>query len=316
MTGTPPGRRISVLSRSWWRRDEESFVLRSIAGALSRQAAVDVVTPGAPGTRPDGLFDVQAVGGSAPWTAWPHPDAAAWSLSPATSAVVVLATDDTGRWLAQTMAPDCRHILVGPRAELDPFEVGLPVPINPLAAQRPHIGFGFDGYVLVLSDRSPDTKHRHHGVPTPAASWLIARFPELRMVVVEDATAAAWWGRALRGSVHVDTRADLQRLLAHATVTVDLCPGPLVARECVESLLFGTPIVVPRDSAAERLAREADGLCFGNTAQLLAAVDHFAGVAPSREVGRGGKASAEARHGDPVRFSNTLIEAFSGSGGV
>ena len=57
-------------------------------------------------------------------------------------------------------------------------------------------------------------------------AWLTARFPDKEVVVVEDATAAVWRGRVLRGIVDVYTRTDLWRLVAHARVTVDLAPGP------------------------------------------------------------------------------------------
>src|SRR5271166_4447183 len=52
--------RVVVLSSCWGGPDPEaSFVMRGLAGALSRHAVVDVVVPGPPSTpRPDGLFDV------------------------------------------------------------------------------------------------------------------------------------------------------------------------------------------------------------------------------------------------------------------
>ena len=124
------------------------------------------------------------------------------------------------------------------------------MPINPLAATHRHNGLGFTGYLLVLSDRvgSPEVSP-----PTPMAAWLTARFPDKEVVVVEDAAAAVWRGRVLRGIVDVYTRTDLWRLVAHARVTVDLSPGPIIARECVESLRFGTPIVVPQTVPPDRM---------------------------------------------------------------
>ena len=93
-------------------------------------------------------------------------------------------------------------------------------------------------------------------------AWLTARFPDKEVVVVEDATAAVWRGRVLRGIVDVYTRTDLWRLVAHARVTVDLAPGPIIARECIESLRFGTPIVVPAESAARPHADAGGGMTF------------------------------------------------------
>ena len=121
--------------------------------------------------------------------------------------------------------------------------VGVYVPVNPLAERHRHHGFGFTGYQLVLSDRSGAEDE-----PPPAVAWLSAAFHDADVVVVQDAVASAWRGRALRGRVSVDTRMDLWRLVAHANICIDLDPGAYVARECVEALRLGTPIIVPEHS--------------------------------------------------------------------
>ena len=92
-------------------------------------------------------------------------------------------------------------------------------------------------------------------------------------MVVENAVASVWRARSLRGQITVDTRTDLWRLLAHARLTVDLAPGPLVARECVESLLYGVPVVVPAGTAGARLAALGGGLWFGDEAELIGCVE-------------------------------------------
>ena len=60
---------------------------------------------------------------------------------------------------------------------------------------------------------------------------MSAAFHDAYVIVVENAVAAAWKGRVLRGTTSVDTRMDLWRLIAHANVCVDLDPGPQIARE-------------------------------------------------------------------------------------
>ena len=142
------------------------------------------------------------------------------------------------------------------------------VPVNPLAELHRHHGFGFTGYQLVLSDRpgTPDD-------PPPAVAWLSAAFPAAEIVLIDDAVASAWKGRALRGTVHVDTRMDLWRLLAHAAVCIDLAPGASIARECIEALRFGTPIIVPDDSGPAALhAQAGGGATFGDPGELIDAV--------------------------------------------
>ena len=324
--------RVVVVSRTWWTAGgEPAFVLRALAGALSRHAEVDVVAPGPPGTIPDGLFDVPGTGTADGRGEWPEPPSAPWDgegsgrLPPL--AAVVDQGDVAGARLVGHHLPGVPVLLVGAggdpatqappgdgrdtvtgrqaaRLRTTPRGIGLHVPVNPMAAVRPHNGFGFTGYVLVLTDRAP----ADGGAPDPPASptalaaWIIARFPGRHVVVVEDAEASAWCNRSRWGSVHIDTRTDLWRLMAHAQVTVDLRPGPLLARECVESLRFGTPIVVPGGTAAAPLAEAGGGRCYDDVAGLLAGVESLADPALRAEASRRGRHEADTRHGDADRF--------------
>ena len=67
--------------------------------------------------------------------------------------------------------------------------------------------FGFTGYQLVLSGRTGNRRRS-----AAAVAWLTSAFHDTDVVVVENAVASAWKGRALRGKVAVDTRMDLWRL--------------------------------------------------------------------------------------------------------
>ncbi len=146
--------------------------------------------------------------------------------------------------------------------------VGVHVPVNRMAERDRHHGFGFTDYLLVLGDRTGEQAE-----PPPAAAWLSGAFPDADVVVLEDAVASAWKGRALRGRVSVDTRMDLWRLLAHANVCVDLAPGGLIARACVEAMRFGTPIIVPAGSGPAVTHAVATGsAAFGDEAELLEGV--------------------------------------------
>ena len=174
--------------------------------------------------------------------------------------------------------------------------VNVHVPVNPLARLHRHHGFGFTGYQLVLSDGSGSPEE-----PPPAAAWLSSAFSDAEIVVIEEAAASAWKGRSLRGTVTVDTRMDLWRLMAHANVCVDLAPGPHVARECVEALRFGTPIIVPEHSgAAEVHAREGGGSTFGDPGELLAAAEGMRLEANRSAASSAGRHYADSRFGDPL----------------
>jgi hypothetical protein len=174
--------------------------------------------------------------------------------------------------------------------------IGVHVPVNRLAERHRHHGFGFTDYLLVLSDRAGD-----HAEPPPAAAWLSAAFNDAHVVVVENAVASAWKGRALRGSVSVDTRMDLWRLVAHAMVCVDLAPGRIIARQCIEALRFGTPIIVPEHAGpAEVHAAASGGSIFGDPDELLTAVVGLQDAAHRSVVSRTGRQYADGRYGDPA----------------
>ncbi len=174
------------------------------------------------------------------------------------------------------------------------------VTVDPGAMAHRHHGFGFTGYVFVLSDRVG-----RQGAPPAAVAWLTSAFHDCDIVLVEDAVASAWKGRSLRGTTPVDTRMDLWRLVAHAGVCVDLAPGSFVARECVEALRLGTPIIVPAAApVASALARACGGGTFSDTWGLIEATDKLLGetaVASARA-----KEYADAAYGDPEAFAAGL----------
>jgi hypothetical protein len=122
------------------------------------------------------------------------------------------------------------------------------------------------------------------------------------VVVVEDATAAVWRGRALRGIVSVYTRTDLWRLMAHARATIDLAPGRIVARECIESLRFGTPIIVPTQSAARPHADAGGGMTYTGFSDLLACVTELSDDTVRDTMSTQGRRYADTQYGDQKAF--------------
>jgi hypothetical protein len=187
--------------------------------------------------------------------------------------------------------------------------INIFVPVNPLAAAHRHNGLGFTGYVLVLSDRAGNITVNP---PAPTVAWLTARFPTLDIVVVENGAAAAWRGRVLRGIIGIDTRTDLWRLLAHARVTIDLAPGPIIARECIESLLYGTPIVVPADSSAAAHARAGGGLTFTDIPGLFECMEEVGDPDVLSGLSTVGRQHAESHYGDPTRSIASMAPVVSG----
>ena len=290
------------------RRSELAFVTRSIAGAASRCGLVVVLVPEDP-ERPegDGAFDLQGMG---PIEAlrWPA------TLQADTTVIVDDLTPEIATLLGQVKPATALYLSptdgapVGAWRELPLVGSGHPVdvhvPVNRLAERHRHHGFGFTDYLLVLSDRTGD-----HAQPPPAAAWLSAAFMDADVVVVEEAVASAWKGRALRGKVSVDTRMDLWRLLAHANVCIDLAPGPLIARECIEALRFGTPIIVPDGSGPGAVHARAVGQgTFRDELGLLEATATFRDPSRRAEAATAARRYADASYGDPAGLVGRLGE--------
>jgi hypothetical protein len=207
-------------------------------------------------------------------------------------------------------AGDREALLASGVPESHVHDVGLHVPINPIAAKHRHNGLGFTDYLLVLSDRDAGSA-KPGDDPTPLAAWLLARYPREHVVVIEDAVAAIWQFRSLRGMVTVDTRTDLWRLMAHARALVDLRPGRRLARECVESLRFGTPVVTPAGSIGATLAEGGGGLWFRDEAELLGCVERLADPVTRDILGSQGRRMADARYGNPDAFVTRVGDALT-----
>ena len=259
---------VLFLARDWFEpRSELAFVTRSLAAAASRLRPVTVMAPGAEGERiPDGGFDVVGAGRAEPWLLPSGlPPCPAVIVDVVTPAVSTLLADIRPRMVCFLSSSGTPPASWRPIAAADgrdgAVDVGLHVPINKLAEQHRHHGFGFTGYQLVLLG----DVERSLPEPPPEVDELGASFPEDDIVVVGNGRAQAWRAATLRGEIAVTTRIDLHRLLAHALFVVDLAPGRYLARECVEALRFGTPILVPAFApAAVEHAHAAGGGVFGD----------------------------------------------------
>jgi hypothetical protein len=325
---TPKQPSTVFLCRDWFLRDSEvSFVTRSLAGASSRRGELTVIAPSQPGpTLADGAFDVVGIGASPDGT-WPQPSRMTWPDFISESAIIVAdRVDASAEALVGAVSTEGKLFAVlppEPSGDQSRFTqlklassvgsdidfIGMHVPINPLAATHRHNGLGFTGYILALTDRATESPT---APPTSNVAWLTARFPTLDIVVVENAAAAVWRGRALRGVVPVNTRTDLWRLLAHARMVIDLSPGPVIARECLEALRFAVPIVVPEQSVAGVYATAGGGFTFSNVASLFSSVDHLLDDTERSLYASQGKAFADAHYGDSAAFVERVATVLVG----
>lgn len=307
---------VVVISRHWEARYSElGFLMRSLAGAASRSANVTVLTCRS-GPTQDGAFDLLALG-----------EPGGFLLPDSVTSDSTVFVDDLTVEVATLLSklgtrkvyyfdssgdpadPSWQPISLVPSASgTEPF-VKLYVPVNPHAARHRHNGFGFTGYQLVLSGRA-----LHQEDPPPAVAWLTAGLHDSDVVVVEDGIAYAWRGRALRGTATVDSRMDLWRLVAHASACVDVTPGRHLARECVEAMRFGTPVIVPTDSGAATVHAAAGGSTFRDPAELLEAAASFRAESVRTAASDAARDYADANYGSPTEFVRSLNDLLSGSG--
>jgi hypothetical protein len=300
-----------VISERWHERTSEAaFVIRSLAGAATRRGPVSVLVAGEAGGA-DGAFDLEPLGRPLGWPAERPPDGAV-IVDELTPEIAALLRSTSVRrpsvWFLATEggAPDPGW---RPLPVTGDGSVGVYVPVNPMAARHRHHGFGFTGYHLVLSGRPMAGDE-----PPAEVAWLSAAFPDDHVVLVEQAVASAWRARALRGRVSVDTRMDLWRLLAHAAVCVDLSPGHLVARECIEALRLGTPVVAPGGGApVAALAAAGAAATYGDAGELVEAIGALRDAPLRQSASERGRRHADTQHGDPARSVERLRQLLDGA---
>jgi len=105
------------------------------------------------------------------------------------------------------------------------------------------------------------------------------------------------------------TRMNLWRLMAGAALTVDVrSPGP-IGREAIESLRFGTPVVVPNDSVAAEHAQQSNGgLWYRSPGEMVDCVGTLLDDEDLRVgLGASGARWAEQLHGDTESFVEAAI---------
>ncbi len=242
------------------------------------------------GCRPDLPVVLVALGDTAEGVGFPH-------FAPLfeRAASVITTTETERAWVvARGSSPASVH------------RVGAPMAANSSALSEPNTWVGDTGYLLVLTNVDSNADHEE----TELARLLRIRFPWSPVGVAHRDAFFAWHeGRVNRGWP-IERASDLSRLMAWAAVTIDLHPGSLFGRRCVESLLFRTPIVVPVDSIArEHAERGRGGLWFDGPAELLWCVEALGECEVRRTLAAQGHAYAEEEFGSTNGFIDRVTRA-------
>jgi hypothetical protein len=182
----------------------------------------------------------------------------------------------------------------------DVHRIGAPMAANPSARTEPNGWVGNDEYVLVVTDcASEEDDHPH----IELSRLLRMRFPAVTFGFTHTDAFRVWRHGRLHEGWAVERSSDMARLMAWAQTTIDLRPGPLFARRCVDSLLYGTPVVVPDDSVArEHADRGRGGLWFHDPVELAWCVEAMLDGSTRDTLGAQGQAYAEEEYGSTDRF--------------
>ncbi len=177
----------------------------------------------------------------------------------------------------------------------------LALPVNRLAAMTAMAGMTpFGRYLLVLSGLPGDPARR------PALPHDFLR-EVLGEVAIAEVGPRGWvvTGPVDRFEISwTPSRMILWRLMAGAEVMLDVRSEGPVGREAIESLRFGTPIVVPEHSvAAEHAASSNGGLWYLVSGEMTDCVAALLSDGALRErLAASGRAWAERWHSDTGAF--------------
>ena len=186
------------------------------------------------------------------------------------------------------------------------YRIGAPLAANPSALSEPNSSVGDTGYILVLSGVSLDEKSDESGL----CRLLRVQFPDNVVGIAYTDSFRTWFNGRVSTDGPIERSSDLSRLLAFARITVDLRPGRLFGRHCVESLLFGAPIVVPHQTRArEHAERGHGGLWFAHPGELVWSVEALLEPATHYALSAQGRSYAESEYGSTDDFIVRVTEA-------
>jgi hypothetical protein len=110
------------------------------------------------------------------------------------------------------------------------------------------------------------------------------------------------------------TRVDFWRWMSRAIAVIDPVPHRILARDVLEAMLYGTPVIVEEEGGASREHAEVGngGLWYRDSAELAACIGALRSDATRRALGAQGRGYAEREYGDPAAFVQRVTDAVFG----
>ena len=186
------------------------------------------------------------------------------------------------------------------------YRIGAPLAANPSALNEPNTWVGKTDYVFIITSAKT-----HADAEAVALARLVRlRFPENPVGISATDAFSVWHQGRLGEGWPVERSSDLARLMAWARVVVDLRPGPLFGRRCVDSLLYGTPIIVPGISRAREHAElGGGGLWFDTPGELAWCVEAMLDPEVRSTFSAQGQAYTEKAYGSTDGFIQRVLTA-------
>jgi len=192
-----------------------------------------------------------------------------------------------------------RAVTVGRRDPGRVHVVGLPAVTDTDGA---HGQSERSGVVVFTGHRAGD-----HDLPAALARLVALALPRVGLTVVSTDVLTTWSGGVSAQSALPRGSRATRELLSASRVTVDLRPGELLARRCIDSLVCGTPIVVPADSRGRQYAESGGcGLWFSPPGELIWCLEALADPGVSDRLGAQGQDYVKSALGTASDFAGRV----------
>ncbi len=199
------------------------------------------------------------------------------------------------------------------RADLFPLELGLN--LNRSAAAQGLFGVRFFGRYVLLIRSFPPGGPRYARTLTHELLRSV-----LGEVSVAEVDGDKWRIADVENTLELPvnpTRVNLWRLMAHALFTIDLRPQGPLGRETLESMLLGTPVIVPEASAASAHAQASSGgLWYRDLGELLDQARALMDDRLREQLAAQAAQYARVTHGDMDKFVRSMAELVDAQPGV
>jgi hypothetical protein len=198
--------------------------------------------------------------------------------------------------------PDEDHALstaFGATTVVTPLDVALP--LNRSATDQSLFGVGWFGpYVVAVRSFPADAPRYARSITHDVLRGALGE------IAVAEIDGTRWRISDAENTAELPvnpTRVNLWRLMKHGMMTVDLRPPDILGREALESMMLGTPAVVPDDSAAKAHVERANGgVWYRNVGEALDASRALLDETVRSALGAQGEQYAVAHHGDMDAF--------------